>query len=94
VLAANKSVLARLDVPETTGQENYFDPQLPVQPVVQPPRAVALPFEGNLKPHALMPVVVQLRLLNAAAYSAPHAGDERVIPNSVHPQLLRGRGGM
>ena len=41
-----------------------------------------------------MPVVVQLRLLNAAAYSAPHAGDERVIPNSVHPQLLRGRGGM
>ena len=48
-------VLARLGVPETIKQENYLDPQLPVQPVVQPPRAVALPFEGNLKPHAPMP---------------------------------------
>ena len=33
------------------------------------------------------------RLINSAAYTAPHAGDGRVLANPVRADLLCGRGG-
>jgi hypothetical protein len=94
VLAANKSILDRLGIDQTIEQENLLGPQLLSQPVVQPPPAVAtaLPLEGNLNPNALVPVIVQPRLLSAAIYSAPHTGNGRHISNPVAAGLLRGRG--
>jgi len=85
----------RLGVPQTKDQENSTGSQLLAAPAAQPPptTALALPFQGNLNPGALMPVVVQPRLLSGAAYTAPHTGAERNILNPVPAGLMRGRGG-
>jgi hypothetical protein len=96
VLAANKSILDRLGIDETIEQENSTGQQLLARQAVQPPcaAAFALPFYGNLNPAALIPVVVQPRLLNAAAYTSPQTGNGRVLANPVAEGLLRGRGGV
>ena len=83
-------MLGRLGVPQTNDHENSNGAQLLAEP---PTTALALPFEGNLNPGALIPVVVQPRLLSGAAYTAPHTGAERNIPNPVPAGLMRGRGG-
>jgi hypothetical protein len=90
-----KSMLGRLGVPQTNDQENSTGSQLVAEPAAQPPpaTALALPFEGNLNPGALIPVVVQPRLLSGAGYTAPHTGAERNIPNPVAAGLMRGRRG-
>ena len=94
VLAA-KSIFDRLGIDQTNDDENSTGQQLYAQPATQLPRAaaLALTFQGSLRPDALMPVVVQPRLINSAAYTAPHAGDARVLANPVREELLRGRGG-
>jgi len=96
VLAANKCILDRLGIDRTIEQENFTGQQVLARPVVQPPcaAALALPFEGNFNPAALIPVVVQPRLLNAAAYTSPQTGNGRVLANPVASGLLRGRGGV
>ena len=88
-------MLGRLGVPQTNDHENSNGSQLLAEPAAQlpPATALALPFEGNLNTGALMPVVVQPRLLSGAAYTAPHTGAERNIPNPVPAGLMRGRGG-
>ena len=58
-MLAAKSMLGRLGV-QTNEQENSTRSQLLAGP---PATATALPFEGNLNPGALIPVVVQPRLL-------------------------------
>ena len=94
-MLAAKSMLGRLGVPQTNDHENSRDSQLLAELAAQPSpaTALALPFEGNLNPGALIPVVVQPRLLSGAAYTAPHTGAERNIPNPVPAGLMRGRGG-
>ena len=91
VLAA-KSILDRLGVPQTNTQENSTGQQLLARPAVQPPcaAALALPFEGNLNPAALIPVVVQPRLLNAAAYTSPQTGNGRVLNTKLQTPWLQG----
>ena len=90
---AAKSMLDRLGVPQTNEQENSAGCQLLAEPAAQPASAaaLALPFQGNLRPNALIPVVVQPRLINAAAYTAPHAGNGRGLSNPGPAELLRGR---
>ena len=92
VLAA-KSVIDRLGIDQTNDQDNSAGPQLLAQPAVQPPQQVALavPSEGNLNPNALMPVVVQPRLMSSAAYTAPYTGAGRVIANAVPAERLLSR---
>ena len=95
-MLAAKSMLGRLGVPQTNDQENSTRSQLLAGPAAQPPpaTATALPFEGNFNPGALIPVVVQPRLLlSGAAYTAPNTGAERHLPNLVPAGLMRGRGG-
>ena len=94
-MLAAKSILERLGINETETQENSAGPQLLVQPLAQPPRAVtaALPLEGNLNLNALMPVIVQPRLMSSAAYTAPHTGAGRDITNPVPAERLLGGGG-
>ena len=94
-MVAAKSMLGRLGVPQTNDHENSRGSQLLAELAAQPSSAtaLALTFEGNLNPGALIPVVVQPRLLSGAAYTAPHTGAERNIPNPVPAGLMRGRGG-
>ena len=60
-------MLERLGIDETEAQENH-GPQLLAQPPAMLPHAAAaaLPFEGNLQPDRLLPVVVQPRLIHGA----------------------------
>ena len=90
---AAKSMLDRLGVPQTDEQEDSTGSQLISEPAVQPGSAAAfaLPFQGNLRPDALIPVVVQPQLISAAEYTAPHAGIGRDLWNPVRAELLRGR---
>ena len=68
-MLAAKSILDRLGIDQTNDDENSTGQQLYAQPATQLPRAaaLALTFQGNLRPDALMPVVVQPRLINSAA---------------------------
>ena len=45
-------------------------------------------------PGALIPVVVQPRLISSAVYNAPQTGNGRVLTNPVAAGLLRGRSGV
>ena len=58
-----KSIFDRLGIDQTNDEENSTGQQLFAQPATQLPRvaALALTFQGNLRPDALMPVVVQPR---------------------------------
>ena len=72
-------MLGRLGVPQTNDHENSNGAQLLAEPAAQPPptTALALPFQGNLNPGALMPVVVQPRLLSGAGrhlHGSAHRG--------------------
>ena len=91
-MLAAKSMLGRLGVPQTNDHENSRGSQLLAEPAAQlpPATALALPFEGNLNTGALMPVVVQPRLLSGAAYTAPHTGAERNFPNPVPVRCPQG----
>ena len=88
-MLAAKSMLGRLGVPQTNDHENSRGSQLLAELAAQPSpaTALALPFEGNLNPGALIPVVVQPRLLSGAAYTAPHTctGAER-LSRTLCPQ--------
>ena len=94
-MLAAKSMLGQLGVAQTNDHENSNGSQLLAEPTAQPPPATALtlPFQGNLKPGTLMPVVVQPRLLSGVAYTAPHTGAERNLLNPVPAGLMRSRGG-
>ena len=94
-MLAAKSMLGRLGVPQTNGHENSNGAQLLAEPAAHPPpaTALALPFQGNLNPGALMPVVVQPRLLSGAADRAPHTGAERNSANPLPAGLTLGCGG-
>ena len=67
---AAKSMLYQLGVPQTNEQENLMGSQLVAEPAVQPASpsvaAFALPFQGNLRPDALVPVVVQPQLITSS----------------------------
>ena len=73
---AAKSILDRLGIDQTNEQENSLGSQLLAQPPPLQPRAAAaaLPFEGNLRPAALLPVIVQPRLVSGATFTAPLSG--------------------
>ena len=88
-------MLERLGIEETEEQENSGGDQLLAQPLAQPPRAVAaaLPFEGNLRPAALLPVVVQPRQLMGAAFTSPYTGGARGRANPVVARVWSSRGG-
>ena len=92
---AAKSILERLGIDKTETQENSGDPQLRLQPLAQPLRAVALalPLEGNLRPNALLPVVVQPQQLLGTAYTSPYTGAARGRSNPIIARMLGGRGG-
>ena len=94
-MLAAKSMLGRLGVPQTNEHENSRGSQLLAELAAQPSpaTALALPFEGNLNPGALIPVVVQPRLLSGAAYTAPHTGAERNSANPLPAGLTLGCGG-
>ena len=87
-------MLERLGIDEAEELENYT-PQLLAQPPAMPPHAAAaaLPFEGNLRPDRLLPVVVQPQLIHSATYTSPHTGAARGRSNPVVARMLRGRGG-
>ena len=70
---AAKSIFDRLGIEQSNEDENSGDPQLLAQPVDQQPRlaAPALPFAGNLRPEALLPIIMQPRLIPVAATTAP-----------------------
>ena len=88
-------MLERLGIDETEELENYT-PQLLAQPPAMPPHAVAeaLPFEGNLRPDRLLPVVVQPQLIHSATYTSHHTGAARGRCNPLSGSLLRGRSGL
>ena len=94
VLAA-KSILERLGMDATNEQENSAGRQQLAQPrELQPCATVnALPLEGNLRPDALLPVVVHTRLIAGATCMTPHVERGRDLANHMHAQLLNGRGG-
>ena len=94
-MLAAKSMLGRHGVPQTNHHKNSIGSQLLAEPAAQPPpaTALALPFQGNLNPGALIPVVVQPRLLSGAAYTAPYTGAERNLPSPLPAGLMRDRGG-
>ena len=73
--AAAKSIYDRLGIDQDETEESADAPQLVVQPIAQPTLSVvtALPFNGNLRADALLPVVVQPRLISEEAYTAPCA---------------------
>ena len=58
-MLAAKSMLGRLGVPQTNDHENSRGSQLLAELAAQPSpaTALALPFQGNLNPGALIPVV-------------------------------------
>ena len=87
-------MLERLGIDETEEEENH-GPQLLAQPLAMPPHAAAaaLPFEGNVQPDRLLPVVVQSQLILSATYTSPHTGAARGRSNPVVARMLRGRGG-
>ena len=88
-------MLERLGIDQTNDQENSAGKQLLAQPLPLPPcmTAAVLPLEGNIRPDALVPGVVQPRLIAGATYTAPHAEAVRHLANPLHAELLRGRGG-
>ena len=75
---AAKSIYDRLGIDQQETDENAGAPQLLAQSIAQPALTVAtaLPFNGNLRAGALIPVIVQPRLISLSeeAYSAPYAG--------------------
>lgn len=54
--------------------------------------APALPLLGNLKPEALLPVVVQPQLVPGPVYSPPFTVSVCGLSNPVVGRFLRGRG--
>ena len=88
-------MLERLGIDQTNDQENSAGQQLLAQPLPLPPcaTAAALPLEGNVRPDALVPGVVQPRLIAGATYAAPHAEAGRHLAKPLHIELLRDRGG-
>ena len=87
-------MLERLGIDETEMQENH-GPQPLAQPIAMPPRAVAaaLPFEGNLRPGMLLPLVVHPQQLLGAAFTSPHTGAACSRSKPVIAHALRGSGG-
>ena len=92
---AAKSIDKQLGVALTELQENSGGPQLLAHAAPQPPHAAApaLPLQGNLRPDALLPVVVQPRLIPGAVYTPPYVGAAHGRSNPVQESFLRGRGG-
>ena len=92
---AAKSMLEQLGIDTTETDENHGTVCLAAQPLAQLPCVAtsALPFcAGNVRSDALLPVVVQPRMVPGAAYTAPHAGAARGRSNPVVTRVLRGRG--
>ena len=87
-------MLERLGIDEAETLENGGT-QLLAQPFAMPPHvaAAALPFEGNVRPDMLLPVVVHPRQLVGAAFTSPHTGGARGRSNPVIARVLHGRGG-
>ena len=74
-MLAAKSILERLGIDATNHRETSAGQQQLAQPQALQPCATvnALPLEGNVRPDALLPVVVHTRLIAGATYTAPHA---------------------
>ena len=95
VLAA-KSIDNGLNMDLAEFQENTGGPQLLAQTAARLPcaAATALPLQGNLRPEALLPVIVQPQLIPGAAYTPPNTGAARGRCNPLSGRLLRGRSGL
>ena len=85
---AAKSNHDELGINQSEFQENYGDPQILAHAIAEQPRAVAhaLPLLGNLRPDALLPVVVQPRLVPETAYL--HGKQRLNAPASSHYVLV------
>ena len=85
---AEKSNHNELGIDQNEFQENYGDPQVLAHGIAEQPRAVAraLPFLGNLRPDALLPVVVQ-------PWTGLHSAVQRDRdgPFRPHPRVLSAR---
>lgn len=75
---AAKSNHNELGIDQNEFQENAIDPLLSAQTIAEQSRAVAhaLPLLGNLRPDALLPVVVQPQLVPGTVYTPPYNGAE------------------
>jgi len=90
---AEKSNHNELGIDQNEFQENYGDPQALAHAIAEQPCAVAraLPLLGNLRPDALLPVVVQPRLIPGQAYTPPFTGTEMGRSDRILGCFLRGR---
>ena len=75
---AAKSNHNEFGIDQNEFQENTSDPLLSAHTIAEQSRAVAraLPLLGNLRPDALLPVVVQPQLVPGTAYTPPYSGAE------------------
>ena len=90
---AAKSNHNELGIDQNEFQENAIDPLLSAQTIAEQSRAVAhaLPLLGNLRPDALLPVVVQPQLVPGTVYTPPYNGAEPGRSYPVLGSFLRGR---
>ena len=93
---AAKSNHNELGIDQNEFQENAIDPLLSAQTIADQSRAVAhaLPLLGNLRPDALLPVVVQPQLVPGTVYTPPFIGAEcrgRAWPFLTRPWVLSTR---